>query len=96
MADIEYIMERRARKLADAIRHRIELLVDLMKEPGRRPVFTKKMSEREALAWWRQHRNDELGMKVIANMRPEQTMALDRALSDQIEAERMAPAWPST
>ncbi len=91
MAEIEYIMERRARLLADAIKHRIEVMVDLLKEPGQRPVFTKKLSRREALDWWRQHRTDALGLRVMATMTPDQIVSLDRALSEQIQAEMLAP-----
>ena len=89
MAEIEYIMERRARLLADAIKHRIDVLLYLLKEPGQRPVFTKKLPQREALTWWRAHRTDPLGMRLMATMSPEQIMGIDRALSVQIEADAL-------
>ena len=96
LAEIEYIMERRARLLADAIKHRIEVLLYLLKEPGQRPVFTKKLSQREALAWWRAHRTDPLGMRLMATMSPGQIMDIDRALSAQIEEEKEVGMWANS
>ncbi len=91
MADIGYVMERRAKLLADAIRHRAERLARILKEPGKRTVFTTRLPEREALEWWRAHRNDEAGNRLMAGMKPERILELDRALARLVEEESMMP-----
>ena len=82
-SNIEHVMERRAARLASAISHRIEVMVEFLKPDGAPPVFTTKMSRREALEFWRRHRTDEIGSALLARMTPEQVAELDRALAMQ-------------
>lgn len=79
-SNIGHILERRADMLADAINHRVELLSEFLTSDDR-PVFSKRLSEREALDWWQRHRYDEFGARILASWTPQQIMALDAALS---------------
>jgi hypothetical protein len=79
--NVQHVMERRAAALADAINHRVELLTEFLRPDGDRPVFTKKLSEAEALSFWQKHRYDEIGAQILAGWTPEQIMSLDVALS---------------
>lgn len=79
-SNIEHVMERRAAKLAGAIKHRIEVMVAFLAPDGR-PIFTTKVSGAEALDFWRRHRTDEVGMALLQRMTPEQVMELDARLA---------------
>ncbi len=87
----EHRLETRAHLLAEGIQHSREVLRDSLAPPGRRPPFSAQLPRADALDWWRKHRRDALGAKALAAMRPEAIMALDQALSQQIEAESFAP-----
>lgn len=84
----QHPLERRATMLATAIRRQKDALRDSVAAAGDRPPFTEHHTEREAFAWWRLHRNDEYGARVIERMKPDQIAALDLWLTRSIDAER--------
>ena len=81
----EHLLERRVTALADAIRNRRQLLANALMPASKRPLFTKQLSKPEALAFWQQHRFDDVGKQVLANMQPEDIMELDLALDSASE-----------
>lgn len=84
----QYAIERRASALGQAIPKRIEMMRQAITPDGKRPPFTEQLSERDALAWWRAHRFDHLGLQLTANMTQMAVLELDRALSQQIERDQ--------
>lgn len=86
MPDIDHPLERRAHLLAGRLSARKEMLVQAVAPPGTRPLFTEQMSKPQALAWWQKHRFDDLGKKVVGQMKPEDILELDQALSQANEA----------
>jgi len=81
-----HLFERRADRLAGRLMARRDLLANALVPAGSRPPFTKQLSKPQALAWWGQHRFDDLGRQVLANMGPEDVLELDQALSQANEA----------
>jgi len=55
---------------------------------GERPAFTTPLTRSEALAWWRQHINDDFGRQVLERMRPEQIMQLHLDLQQAMNGEQ--------
>ena len=84
----QHPLERRASMLATRIKVLRDALRDAVAAPGERPPFTEHHSAAEAFAWWRLHRHDEYGQRVVERMRPEQVARLDLWLAKGIEAER--------
>jgi hypothetical protein len=81
--------------LADELGTRMQELVDAKAEalrgPGGRPLFTRQMAKSQALAWWRQHRYDDIGKGLVAQMEPQDVLELDQALSQANAAAMMGP-----
>jgi hypothetical protein len=88
MADIENVLERRAKAMAEAIKGRRDLLTQALAPTGQRPAFHEQLSKPAALAWWTQHRNDGMGKEVIARMKPESILELDNALAQHNQAQQ--------
>lgn len=88
----EHRLERRSRLLAQEASRRIETLKTML---GPRPLWSAAKTRREALAWWRKHRFDDDGAKVLATLKPDQISDLDRALVDETEQQQFTPGWPA-
>ena len=86
MAEHEHLIERRVSALADAILARKQLITSALMPVSQRPLFTKQLSKTEALSFWQEHRFDDIGQQVLANMQPEDVMELDLALSQANES----------
>ncbi|MDA8219403.1 MAG: hypothetical protein M0Z94_17505 [Dehalococcoidales bacterium] len=86
-SNLDHVMERRAELLAEAIRHRIEVMADFLMPPGEPPVFSSRVSRRDALAFWTKHRYDQIGAQVLSRWSPEQIMALDAELAKSRQAQ---------
>ena len=86
MPGIDHVLERRAHLLAGKLAGRKQTLTQAVAPPGQRPPFTTQMTKREALTWWREHFDDDLGKKVRERMNPESQMELQLALSQANEA----------
>ena len=75
--------------VAEMIRDRLEQDTDVMAKAltpaDGRPLFSKKMSRREALAWWQEHFSDPLGQEAMENLSPQEQMELQLALSQANE-----------
>lgn len=82
-------MERRANLLAERLKARVDLMANMMR-PGGRAIFHTRKSEVEALKFWRAHRYDELGEKVLSTWRPDQILKLDLRLAQANESEGTA------
>ncbi len=72
--------------LSGALTRRVELLKDAIAPSGSRPLFTEQLSRSDALRFWRDHRYDDIGQRVLERMQPEAVMELDQALSQANEA----------
>ena len=79
-------VERRAKLLAGALQHRVEVVRTIL---GDRPPFTDRQTRREALAFWRKHRYDEIGQALVQRMKAEDILDLDRALTEEVEPDDM-------
>lgn len=91
-------IERRSNILAQRIAERRDNLAGALRAPGDRTLFTTHKPAPEALDWWRLHRNDTLGKKVIDRLwetnphdAPLKLAELDSLLSQKIESEMLAP-----
>ena len=87
MAESEHVIERRARILAQKMQHRVDVLSGFIAPPGERPPFTKQLQNETALKWWREHRYDPLGNRVLQGMRPADIAELDSALAQVMDAQ---------
>jgi hypothetical protein len=94
-------IEGRSNLLAQRVVQRRDALAGMLRAPDDRPLFTQQMPDGEALEWWRRHRNDPLGKKVIDRWMtndPNQGMLtlanLDQALSRKLEADGFLPQEP--
>lgn len=84
----QHPLERRSSLLATRMLALRDALRDAVAAEGDRQPFTEHKTETEAFAWWRAHRNDEHGKKVVERMPPARVMELDLWLSQKIAAER--------
>ena len=87
-------LEGRSSLLAQRIVQRRDALAGMLRAPGDRALFTEHKPEGEALEWWRLHRNDALGKKVIERLvatnphdAPLKLAELDAALNAKVESE---------
>ena len=90
-------LEGRSSLLAQRIIQRKDALSGMLRAPNDRALFTEHKPESEALDWWRIHRNDPLGKKVIDRLvatnphdAPLKLAELDAALNARVEADMMA------
>lgn len=88
----EHRLERRSRLLAGEITRRVETLGTML---GPRPLWSEAKTRNEALAWWRKHRFDDLGSKILIRLKPDQIAGLDQALTDETEQAQLTPGWPA-
>lgn len=88
MSEVKHAIERLSDRLADRMLHEADLLARFLTPPGARPPFTQRVD----LAWWRANRmRPEVMAYLSETMAADEIMNLDSAISEQIEAERMAP-----
>lgn len=79
-------LERRSAMLADALGKRVDLMATMMR-PDNRPIFHQRLSEPDAVRFWRQHRFDDLGKAVMSSWTPDQILNLDTRLMQANEAD---------
>jgi hypothetical protein len=96
VAGYEYRVERRARLLGEAMKQRATLFAEFLRPPGERPPFTQLLQEPIALKFWREHRYDDIGARVLANMKPVDIAELDSALTQHVEEQQMTPMGGQT
>ena len=85
MADVDHLLERRAKLLASKLTARKDLLRQTLAPPGQRPPFTQQLSRPEALAFHRQHRYDPAYADYYKRLGPEGILELDNALAQANE-----------
>lgn len=66
------------------MRRRSSLLRDFLSPPRGLPAFHTRRSEEQAFEFWRDHRYDDLGGKVLRSWQPEQVLALDSWLGQRL------------
>jgi hypothetical protein len=88
MAEPEHVIERRSRLLSQKMASRVTMLRNFIAPPGARPPFTKQMQNDMALQWWKVHRYDEIGSRVLTMMQPADIAELDSALIERQVAEQ--------
>lgn len=86
MPESQHPLERRAAMLAEKLNVRIDTMAALMRPDGR-PVFHDRLPERDALAFWRKHRFDDMGKTVLSTWPADQVMKLDLRLAQANEAD---------
>ncbi len=91
----EHRLERRARLLAETMADATDRLAAQMGE-HERPPFTTALTRAESLAWWRQHRHDDFGAKVLTRFTPAQIADLDLALAREMNPEPLVPTQVTT
>jgi hypothetical protein len=89
-----HTLERRSDMMAAAIKNRVDTIAHGITPPGGRPPFTRRMTVREALAWWLKHRYDPIGMQMFAGMMPVQQQELDAWLAEAVNHPAAAGATP--
>ena len=77
----QHSLDHRSALLASKIRHRIEVLKVMMRPATEIMPGTVQHTSADALAWWRKHRYDEIGGRVLAGRTPAETMQLDAWLA---------------
>lgn len=96
----DYGVERRSNMLAEAMQRRVDMFAQQLRPAGQRPPFTQQLNEENALKFWRAHRYDDMGARVLQNMPPQSIAELDAALSQHVEQQQsllpqpQAPAPP--
>jgi len=86
MAEPQHPVERRTSLLASRLTEQVGLIREML---GPRPLFSERLSKPEALAWWRAHRYDSLGARVLDTYKPEDVLGLDVEMGRVNEAEMM-------
>lgn len=82
----QHTMDRRATLLAGRITQLKNTIRDMAAPPKGKPAFMERLSEADALAFWRAERHTPLGLTILARWQPWQVATLDARLSDAIEA----------
>lgn len=85
----EHPLERRSRLLGERAKHNREILAESFRGSRGRPLFTKRVPEREALVFWREHRFDQIGFQRLALLSPIERLELDNWLTRETEIERI-------
>lgn len=86
---VDHQMERRAKILAQSLQKRSEALAEYIKPKGGRPPFKEMLQKPKALAWWKEHLNDEYGARVLQQMQPLDVIQLHQALSGADQGEEV-------
>jgi hypothetical protein len=81
MAEPKHYLEDLADELGERLKEAVDAAAEELSGPNGRPLFTKRMSKPEALAWWQRNRYNKIGEQALAGMTPEQQMEVDQMLS---------------
>ncbi len=81
MPDIVNPLERRSHLLAERLKEYKRAFSEIIAPPGQPPAFSTRLSKSEALVWWREHYNDDLGAKALKRMSPLEILELTQELS---------------
>lgn len=85
----EHRLERRSTLLGRRMGAAADALAAQIGE-GERPPFTEARTRNEALDWWRTHRHDEYGARVLERMPPWEIARLDADLGARMSGEEEA------
>lgn len=86
----QHRLSNRATMLAGRIGQRKALIRDMMAPTGT-AVFSERLSQPDALAFWQKNRTNEVGAAILANWKPEQILELDNRLSNFAEMNQVLP-----
>lgn len=86
----EHRLERRSALLAARLKERVKAVRDAVASPGQRPPFHVALPRSEALAWWRDNLDTDLGKKVLSTWTPDQIADLQVELSRFNEQQALA------
>ena len=89
MPEPQHPLERYTDRLASEMGQAIDKLATYLRPPGGRVLWTTPLARKDALAFYRQHKNDEIGKAALAGLSPLDVMDLERnlALDEQGEEE---------
>ena len=100
----QHVLERRAQRLAGALRARVTTVSGALAAPQGRIPFHTKLPMSEGLAWWAKNRQTPLGQAVYDRLQPLAKANLDYnltlhaqsqdALGVPVEAEPLPPPQP--
>lgn len=77
----EHRLEKRSQLLAARLKERVASIRDAVAAPGQRPPFHVALPKNEALAWWREHFDTDLGKQVMSTWTPDQIADLQVEMS---------------
>jgi hypothetical protein len=81
--------ERRSDLMAAKLIQRVNLLTNALGGSGQRPPFTKQLSNKEALTWWRANYDKPTGKSWLSQMDIQSRMELDRDLARANESDML-------
>lgn len=96
MAQAEHRLEKRSQLLAARIKERGQAIRDAVAAPGQRPPFHVALSKPDALAWWREHFDDDLGQSVLTSWTPDQVAELQVEMSRAARTDTLGDGSPPT
>lgn len=80
---IEHRIDRRARLLAEAARHQIDVYKEMLRPVGGLPVGTDQITTDEAYEFWGKHRFDSIGRHILTDYTPAKIAELDAWLTQE-------------
>lgn len=83
-ADVEHVLDRRSKLLAEAILHNIAVMVSILKPTGGAAPFTDQLTSADALAWWKKNRYEAEGKAVASRLSPQQVAEIDAWLAREL------------
>lgn len=81
MSGLPHLIERRAKMLSQGIQARRRLLAESLAPKGQRPPFHVVMSKPEALAFWKKHWTDDIGVLLRQRLTPLETLEMEGLIS---------------
>ncbi len=83
MPDPKHSLEQDRDELALQLDEYKTAIVEALRGPNGRPLFTRQLTKSQALAWWQQNYDTPYGRQLYEQKTPEQRMELDRELAQQ-------------
>lgn len=85
-SEVEHIIDRRTRLLAEAILHEVDVRAAILSPVGGRPPFTDQITTEESFRFWSKQRYEPAGKAAVGRMTPTQVAELDAWLAQEVNA----------
>lgn len=89
----EHRLANRANMLAGRIAERKSLIREMVAPTGP-AVFSQRLNQADALAFWEKNRNTDIGAAILSTWKPDQILELDTRLSTLAEQRQTLPYEP--